>query len=89
MRDILVEVDLSDHRQLMTQPEPEPQPVLEDGLQLALAFPECAGEGDHAGAVGDGARVGAVFEFLVAGPIEGSIDVFAQDEPCAHLTYPG
>ncbi len=58
----------------MTQPEPEQQPVREDGLQLALAFPEGAGEGDHAGAVGDGARVRAVFELLVNGPIEGPVD---------------
>ena len=40
MRDVPVQVDLSDDGQAMPQPEPEQQPVLEDGLQLALALPE-------------------------------------------------
>ena len=43
----------------------------------------------HARADGDGARVGAVFEFLVVGLVEGTIDVFPENVMSIHIIYPG
>jgi hypothetical protein len=67
----------------------EEQPVFEDRPELSLAFAERIRECDDARADRNGTRVGAVFELLVGGTIEGPVKIFTEDTMHLKPTYPG
>ena len=80
----LFKIDPSDHRESVIQFQSQEQPVLEDRPKLTLAVPERAREGDHTETNGDAPRVGAVFQLLILGLVQGSVDVFAENSLSAH-----
>src|SRR5271166_6018180 len=87
MRHVLVQIDPSDDRESVIQFQSQEQPVLENRPKLTLAVPERAREGEHTETNGDAPRVGAVFQLLILGFVQCSVDVLAENSLSAHNVF--